>query len=685
MNSHLPRNRLGFVMHRRVLGATLAALLIFSAMPSLQADPNLNGDYDINSSVKSDPAGHASYIGTMSNKLHVSISGNTVIITGSPPWVNVSGTLDEDGNIISSGSGTVAGYSNVLVIFKGKITSAGLSGDYTMGANEELPDGQPITYRLDGRIADESSSSTSTTSPTTISTPPEIQTSDFVIVPNVSSRIISPGESAQFTLDIATPTGFREDFTLIARAMQQSKNVVIALHPPISVYDETLQGYRDVTLRATPSLDALPGNAVIVIGINYMDPSTEEQIFRDEISRVTINIEELKKEGDPTLLLTSPVLFKNRILLQEGKVQFPSVIVNERDTPQPYTYLVLITDENGYTVFLDFVNGSVNPNARTTSFVDWNSPYTGSFNLDMFLWSSADIPFILAPKVTMPFFAFNNQPQERLTPIVSTRGHFDEHIFDNPTLTKGHTETDYSTIGSIPGINSPCPDEIVIYVHGFQNDEQDAIDNFNTAKKSLEKNGYTGPVIGFSWDSDTGPLDFDDAKMIAEKNGKKLAQFIVDYKLKCPDTKVRLIGHSMGARVILNALQSLHGNATWNTNNWKVATVHVVGAAVDNEEVSKNDGFGNAIEDEVGDFYNKFNYEDNVLSRWYWPEEGDQALGEDGAQKGIPLPSNYHEEDVTKEVGDNHSGYSGTLDRNGNLTDDGIMDKVVDDWKTSNH
>ena len=49
-----------------------------------------------------------------------------------------------------------------------------------------------------------------------------------------------------------------------------------------------------------------------------------------------------------------------------------------------------------------------------------------------------------------------------------------------------------------------------------------------------------------------------------------------------------MIAHSVGSRIILSALDSLHQNTIWNniTNNFKIESVDLMGAAVDNEEVS---------------------------------------------------------------------------------------------------
>jgi hypothetical protein len=183
--------------------------------------------------------------------------------------------------------------------------------------------------------------------------------------------------------------------------------------------------------------------------------------------------------------------------------------------------------------------------------------------------------------------------------------------------------------------------------------------------------------VGLSWDSDTEWLG---AKFIAKWNGPKLADFISSMMNICkqeqPDKeiKIRLIGHSLGARVILSALDSLHKNAIWNERNFKIASVHLMGAAVDNEEVSKNpkdilddktnwgspkSDYGEAIQEEVAQFYNLYNPMDNVLepnlnySLQIYPSfEGDMALGQSGYQTlpKITLPTNYKEMNVQDQI-----------------------------------
>jgi pimeloyl-ACP methyl ester carboxylesterase len=303
-------------------------------------------------------------------------------------------------------------------------------------------------------------------------------------------------------------------------------------------------------------------------------------------------------------------------------------------------------------------------------------------------------------------------------------------------------------LGDINRLIEDCPEEIAIFVHGWQNDENKAKERLDRVKMSLEFRNYSIPLIGLSWDSDK---DWDPAKSKAKEDGLKLARFISEYKDTCmrdlnKDVAIRLLGHSLGSRVILSALQGLHEDPSWNndTNNFKVASVHLMGAAVDYWEVSKdsmgpgNDpikfAYGNAIEAEVTRFYNLFDPKDNILEFVYPSFEENRALGEKGREPGIDkvLTPPYYDIDVQNKIesiadadripdqhflvcpfsldfceitindydvglcigyttwytcgvtrGDNHGGYVGfrSDDNPNSLVSDGSMKVVVDSWK----
>ncbi len=167
---------------------------------------------------------------------------------------------------------------------------------------------------------------------------------------------------------------------------------------------------------------------------------------------------------------------------------------------------------------------------------------------------------------------------------------------------------------------------MITNLHGWGVSQRMATERFDRAKMSLNNNSYYMPVVGFSWDSNTRAqpdhAGWTVANLIAKENDPKLANFFFDFMNKCANStshsKVRIIAHSLGSRFALSALDSLHNNKDWTNKNFKVYSVHLLGAAVD----------------EVVKFYNLFNAKDKVLSGIYSSVEHDNALGLKGKQIG---------------------------------------------------
>jgi hypothetical protein len=299
------------------------------------------------------------------------------------------------------------------------------------------------------------------------------------------------------------------------------------------------------------------------------------------------------------------------------------------------------------------------------------------------------LSFFASTIISLAFSSFlfvdSAEANHRTTPIVSTRNHFWPYGVLNWWW---HTPTDYIA-ADIPGCSQNR--EIVIHIHGWGINEEQAIDRFNIIKKSLVSLGYTQPIIGFTWDSD---LFWNNAVNAASENGRKLAEFVLDYKMACEHADIRIIGHSLGARVVLNTLASLYNNEIWTERGYKIASAHLMGAAVNPVELSE-DYFENSIQSITNQFHNKFSPQDDVLEGDYYTVHGHRALGEIGARHtGLSLPANYDEEDVAIEIsrdldgdgdndvpnfGDYHSGYIGVV-RNGIVTSNGVVDILVSDW-----
>ena len=225
-----------------------------------------------------------------------------------------------------------------------------------------------------------------------------------------------------------------------------------------------------------------------------------------------------------------------------------------------------------------------------------------------------------------------------------------------------------------------CLGEWAVYIHGIWTNREEAIEQAERIDLSLPSDKKI-PIFVFIWEGDTSlsPFGWDRAKSNADDAGHELADVIAESKSACPSDKVRLIAWSLGSRVVLSALESLENNSRWKEERFNITSVHLMGAAVDDEKVSKNlfdidhglfdDGkvYGNAIERNVVKFYNLYNPEDDMLERvdqieehtddqprFYPRFESDDALGSRGIEQASTderdIPSNYQEQNVQNEI-----------------------------------
>ena len=250
---------------------------------------------------------------------------------------------------------------------------------------------------------------------------------------------------------------------------------------------------------------------------------------------------------------------------------------------------------------------------------------------------------------------------------VSTRDHFD----GDANLINGETTWSYDTEGSWDNWG----DDLVLLVHGWQSsDEEDQdIDHGYEVELAVEQEGWSGETAVFTWDSDKGggiDQGWGDAKAIAQKNGRKLANFTQWYS-RTYGADVRWICHSLGAEVGLFALQSLDDDyGYWN----EVKSVSFVGGAVSEDDVSTDAGWwdkewGDHIEYACEDFHNYYAGDDEVLEWIYESWEWDGAVGSEGCDG--PEPYNYTDHDVTSIVPTHYDYTSRGC---------GCMPQVVGDW-----
>ncbi len=255
-----------------------------------------------------------------------------------------------------------------------------------------------------------------------------------------------------------------------------------------------------------------------------------------------------------------------------------------------------------------------------------------------------------------------------------------------------------------------CPAEAVILIHGWDSNIIRAVEDFDRASMSIDSNNYDISTIGFLWNTATKSLSsmkdqWVAVKVNADRAGHNLAKFLVDYKIKCEDTTVRIVAHSVGARVVASAISDLEKNEIWTSNDYEIKSIHLLGAAIDSNTPNKLLPFGKFVQKHVGTFNNLYNPSDNGIGIPYVISDGHNALGYTGIEEDVGKPTNYRDTNVVDEIlaikdangdgicdettcdligitkGQNHLGYWGFVDAGKHFLNDGAMNIVVADWK----
>ncbi|MGN6346764.1 MAG: esterase/lipase family protein [Candidatus Nitrosocosmicus sp.] len=246
-------------------------------------------------------------------------------------------------------------------------------------------------------------------------------------------------------------------------------------------------------------------------------------------------------------------------------------------------------------------------------------------------------------------------------PTISTRGQFN---MLTGHLNPGVGTTSYTLTGPpFPGLhnNIACPDTAIIFVHGMFTPRQGAMDDFSGFAPALSSKGF---LSLFSWDSDTNTntsaaniiRSVHTAETIGDQNGMKLAQFILDYGTACPQMKIRLVGHSMGNLVILQALNILNQVRIVYPDVWHklLTSVDLLGAFVPVSSVRPGGEFYDGLK-MAADIHSYYSSLDSVM---YLLEFADNlpninpALGHTDAHV-----ISIYSINVAPMIGANHEGY----------------------------
>ena len=223
----------------------------------------------------------------------------------------------------------------------------------------------------------------------------------------------------------------------------------------------------------------------------------------------------------------------------------------------------------------------------------------------------------------------------KIFPRISTRGFYD--LYSGRTIKNEpyrlYPKRDFEAL-----IDSK---DITIMIHGLRNNASGALTKFVIAKKRLVQLGYKNPVIGYSYDSNTAGVQYITSALhalytgvtIANKNGRNLARFITDFKRKSPNTKIRVIGHSLGAHVIQSTIKNLAKNVK---NKGIIEAVYFFGGSIPNDALSTRNGITaqKIVATKIRNYYSPHDDVLSLVDNWNWV---DTPIGYRGA-KGMTIP-----------------------------------------------
>jgi hypothetical protein len=205
--------------------------------------------------------------------------------------------------------------------------------------------------------------------------------------------------------------------------------------------------------------------------------------------------------------------------------------------------------------------------------------------------------------------------------------------------------------------------ELTIMIHGLQNNKAGAVAKVILAKNRLRKLGYSHPVIGFSYDSNTtGSHSIIHAKhalavgqIIAKKNGRNLGKFIEYFKTTSPKTKIRLMGHSLGSQVILSTVEYLSKK---RQNFGIIDSVYFFGASIA-EDVPSSKKYGKILQNIIHKkIINHYAPTDDVL---YWADKASYVKGPLGLTGAIGKPISKYHQKLVKPKNHRFASYAAVL------------------------
>jgi esterase/lipase superfamily enzyme len=203
---------------------------------------------------------------------------------------------------------------------------------------------------------------------------------------------------------------------------------------------------------------------------------------------------------------------------------------------------------------------------------------------------------------------------------------------------------------------------LLLLIHGYRNKRENVVGGYAMIDNQLRAKGILGTggraydeVVGIAWPGGLFRISY----LIAKKRASKIADSVFARleKVVAQAKAVDVMTHSLGARVILKALQNA------DPNKKLIRNLILTAPAVDDESIQEGEKFFGATQT-CRDVYVLHSDADPVLSTFFKVPllgDSDRALGERGPEKPNKVGKNVHLIDCIKIVKE-HSDYRKRLE-----------------------
>ena len=85
----------------------------------------------------------------------------------------------------------------------------------------------------------------------------------------------------------------------------------------------------------------------------------------------------------------------------DQQVQITADLTSGQDRDQDFAYLVQIQNEDGVTIALSWITGTLGAGATFSPSQSWTPDATGSYTATIFVWESVSNPTALSPQLSI--------------------------------------------------------------------------------------------------------------------------------------------------------------------------------------------------------------------------------------------------------------------------------------------